>query len=358
MSTGLKRLVVGPSWIGDMVMAQSLYKLLIDREPNSKIHVIAPTWSIPILERMSEIDRAVELPLGHGELALRKRWELGRRLHEEGYEQAIILPRSLKASLVPFFASIPLRTGYRGEWRFGFINDMRSFDAAFLNQTVKRFVFLGLSPDENELPSISTPELITDESNLRLIANRLELDLDIQAVALMPGAEYGPAKRWPIEKYAELASRLVSVGLQVWILGSKKEYELGNAISTFVKNRNVINLCGKTSLEDVVDLAAAAKVAVTNDSGLMHVAAAVKTHVIGLYGSSSPSFTPPLTDTKNVFHLGLECSPCFQRECPLDHFRCMRNIEVDEICSAVITVLGGTRMGHSNLSVLDYGAKE
>ena len=344
----MKRLVVGPSWIGDMVMAQSLYKSLINREPDSKIHVVAPTWSIPVLGRMPEVDRILEFPVGHGELALKKRWEFGQKLQKEGYEQAIILPRSLKASLMPFFASIPLRTGYRGEWRFGLINDMRSFDSSILNQTVKRLVFLGLSSDKDELPSVPNPELFTDTENLLLVADRLKLNLEKQSVVMMPGAEYGPAKRWPIDKYAQLASRLVSVGLQVWILGSEKEAKLGNAISNFVKNHNVINLCGKTSLEDVIDLIAAAKVAVTNDSGLMHIAAAVKTHVIGLYGSSSPSFTPPLTETKDIFHLDLECSPCFRRECPLGHFRCMKNIEVGEICSAVITVLGGTKMEYQS----------
>ena len=176
---------------------------------------------------------------------------------------------------------------------------------------------------------------------IRDSAERLNISLEAEIVALIPGAEYGPAKRWPAAYYAELASRLVGVGLQVWILGSEKERELGDVVSASANHPNVINLCGKTSLVDVIDLLSIAKVAVTNDTGLLHVAAAVKTHVIGIYGSSSPEFTPPLTRTKDVFYLGLGCSPCFSRECPLGHFRCMREILVDEICSSVITVLGG-----------------
>jgi len=324
-----------------MVMAQALYKLLVSRDPGTEIHVVAPPWSIPVLERMPEVGRALELPVAHGEAGLGKRWNLGRSLREERYRRAIVLPRSLKASLVPFFASIPVRTGFRGEWRFGLINDMRPFEAERLDQTVKRFVSLGLDPEEGALPTIPNPRLDVDADNLCAVAERLGLDLEAEAVALIPGAEYGPAKRWPIECYADLASRLVAVGLQVWIVGSEKEHELGRAVGAAAAHPNATNLCGKTSLADVIDLLGAARVAVTNDSGLMHVAAAVRTHVVGIYGSSSPYFTPPLTDTKDVFYRDLECSPCFQRECPLGHLRCMTEIPVDEICSAVITALGG-----------------
>ena len=341
MSAGAKYLVVGPSWIGDTVMAQSLYKLLVSRDLSAEIHVVAPAWSVPVLDRMPEVTRAWELPVVHGELGIGKRWRLARKLRQEGFQRAIVLPRSLKASLVPFFASVPARTGYRGEWRFGLINDIRPFDAERLDQTIKRFVALGLGLEETALPSIPRPRLDIDRNNLCAATERLGLDSESDAVALIPGAEYGPAKRWPLKYYADLASRLVRVGLKVWILGSKKEYELGNAVSSPANHPNVINLCGETSLADVIDLLGAARVAVTNDSGLMHVAAAVGTHVMGIYGSSSPHFTPPLTDSKDVFYLDLECSPCFQRECPLGHFRCMTDLGVDELCSAVVTALGG-----------------
>ncbi len=337
-----KLLVVGPSWIGDMVMAQSLYKLLRKRGPEREIHVIAPVWSKPVLARMPEVGRAIELPVTHGEAGVGKRWRLGRELRTEGYQRAIVLPRSLKSSLIPFFASVPVRTGFRGEWRFGLINDMRAFDPARLDQTVKRFVALGLERDEARLPAAPEPSLRIDRDNARATVERLGLATDAEAVALIPGAEYGSAKRWPLESYGDLAARLVSVGLQVWVLGSENEHKLGETVSAAADHPNAINLCGKTSIADVIDLLGTTKVAVTNDSGLMHVAAAVDTHVIGLYGSSSPLFTPPLTDTKHVFYRELDCSPCFARECPLGHFRCMTEISVDSVCSAVITALGGS----------------
>ena len=341
MSAQQKILIVGPSWVGDMVMAQALYKLLLRRRPDAELHVVAPAWSKPILERMPEVSRTIELPLGHGELGFRVRRGLGRHLSSERYAQAIVLPRSFKSALVPYFASIPVRTGYRGEWRYGLLNDMRPFDTKRLDQTVKRFVALGIDRAETELPAIDNPSLQVDEENRVQTLGRFRLDADADTVALMPGAEFGPAKRWPLKNFVDLASRLARVGVRVWVLGSEKERPLGDAIVTSIDRPGARNLCGETSLAEVADLLSVTRAAVTNDSGLMHMAAAVQTQVVALFGSSSPSFTPPLTHTKRVFYLDLECSPCFQRHCPLDHFRCMREISVDAVCSAVVTTLGG-----------------
>jgi heptosyltransferase-2 len=340
-----KVLIVGPSWVGDMVMAQSLYQLLKSTNPETEIHVLAPPWSRPVLERMDQVTRAVELPAAHGELALRRRYELGRRLRAERYARAIVLPRSFKAALLPFFARIPIRTGYRGEHRYGVINDMRRLDPVVLDQTVKRFVALGPTREGTPLSPLAEPRLRTDETSLAQAKRRLKLPAAAEVVAMMPGAEYGDAKRWPLESYADLARRLANVGVDVWILGSEKERPLGQAIAESANRENVRNLCGRTTLGDVVDLLGAAKVAVTNDSGLMHVAAAVRTHVVALYGSTSPAMTPPLTSSKSVFHLALECSPCFQRECPLGHLRCLRDIAVDDVLSRVITALGDPGAG-------------
>jgi heptosyltransferase-2 len=340
-----KLLIVGPSWIGDMVMAQSLYKLLRSQDARTEIHVIAPAWSKPILERMPEVSRAIEVPVVHGELGLAKRRRLGRRLRAEEYTGAIILPRSLKSALLPFFAAVPVRTGFRGEWRYGLINDMRPFDPQRLDQTVKRFVALGLRRGEEQLPVMENPSLRVDPEAKAAARTRLGLNSTAEIVALMPGAEYGPAKRWPLQHYADLASRLVGVGIEVWVLGSEKERGIGESLRGAVDDARVHNLCGKTSLGEVVDLLSSAKVAVTNDSGLMHVAAAVRTHVVALYGSSSPQFTPPLTDAKDVFYRALDCSPCFERCCPLAHLECLRGIPVDSVCSSVVTALGGPQLG-------------
>lgn len=339
MSAVRKILVVGPSWVGDMVLAGSLYKLLRARFPQAAIDVVAPAWSLPLLERVPEVARAVELAVGHGELALGVRRRLGRQLAEEGYDRAIVLPRSFKAALVPFFASIPVRTGFLGEARWGLLNDIRPFDPERLDQTVKRFVALGLEPDEALPEPIAPPALEARFASFAALDSRLGLSGGGPAVALMPGAEYGPAKQWPIDRYAALAARLAAEGLRVWVLGSEKERALGETIVAGDRTGQILNLCGETRLEEAVDVLAASAVAVTNDSGLMHVAAAVGTHVVALYGSSSPSFTPPMTSQKTIIYLGLECSPCFERRCPLGHLRCLKEIGVEQVAAAALAAL-------------------
>ena len=337
--SGDKILVIGPSWVGDMVMAQALYRLLAERRPRAPIHVVAPEWSEAILARMPEVERRIALPVRHGELGLAKRYALGRRLRAERYSQAIVLPRSAKAALVPLFAGVPRRTGFRGEWRYGLLNDVRPFDPRRLDQTVKRFVALGLEPGEALPDALPRPRLAVDAANQRRLKERLGLEAPA-LLALMPGAEYGPAKRWPLERFAALAVRAANEGADVIVLGSARERPLGEAIAAQAGGARVRNLCGETSLADGVDLLAASAVAVTNDSGLMHVAAAVGTHVVAIYGSSSPRFTPALTDDKTVFWLELPCSPCFQRDCPLGHLRCLREIDADAVWPALARRLG------------------
>jgi len=322
-------LVVGPAWVGDMVMAQSLFITLKQRFPNSEIDVLAPSWSRPLLARMPEVHAAVMLPVEHGEFGWGVRKRLGRALNRR-YTRAVVLPRSWKSALVPAFASIPVRTGYRGEWRWGLINDMRTLDKKLLTQTVQRYVALGLPKDAPLPPAVPHPYLRVDKDNQAMLMDINRLHLRKPVVALLPGAEYGPAKRWPIARYAELAERIVASGRQVWVLGSAKEHDLGDAI---VKHavEGVTNLCGSTKLVDAVDLLALAQCAVTNDSGLMHMAAAVGVKLVAIYGSSSPKYTPPLTDKADVVYLDIVCSPCFQRECPLKHLNCLNHIPVDDI---------------------------
>jgi heptosyltransferase II len=315
-------LIVGPSWVGDMVMAQSLFKLLKDRSPGTELDVLAPAWSLPIIARMPQIRRGIVSPAGHGEIALRGRWQLARSLHATGYQQAIILPRSLKAALIPWMAGIPRRTGFRGEMRYHLVNDMHEFDERKLDQTVKRFVALGLEPSE-PMPPVPHPVLSVSAAHQEELMQGLNLATGRPVVAMMPGAEYGPAKCWPLEYFAALAGMLASDGYDVWVLGSAKDRAAGDSIASTGQAQN---LCGRTELEDAIDLLAYCEQAVSNDSGLMHIAAAVGTRVVALYGSTSPGFTPPLTENRVLHYLGIECSPCFQRECPLGHFRCMREI--------------------------------
>jgi heptosyltransferase-2 len=315
-----------------MVMAHSLVQLLAARRPDTDIDILAPQWSLPIIERMTEVRQGIVLPTRHAELGLRKRSRVAAQLRTNDYEQAIVLPRSLKAALVPWLAGIPRRTGYRGEMRYLLVNDVRPFDEAELDQTVKRFCALGLDRGDT-LADIPNPALSVSSENQARIMDKLGLRPDKRLIAMMPGAEFGPAKCWPIEYFAELAAKLGQAGFDICVLGSANDANAGEEIS---RGNGAHNLCGQTELADVVDLLAASEQCISNDSGLMHIAAAVGTRVIGIYGSTSPGFTPPLTDNRVLHDLKLECSPCFQRECPLGHLRCLRDIKPDRVYESVI----------------------
>jgi len=326
-------LVVGPSWVGDMVMAQSLYISLQQRLEEALIDVVAPPWSLPIVARMPEIRRGIGLPLSHGKFGFSTRRRIGASLRSHRYHQSIVLPRSWKAALLPFFAGIPWRTGYRGELRFGLLNDIRALDKSILTQTVQRYVALGLPRESSQPPEVPAPRLSVNLDNQRYLMESLGLDSVQPIIAFMPGAEYGPAKQWPAEYYSLLAGRLIGQGFQVWIFGSENERRLGEEIAS--PHAGVHNLCGRTRLEEVIDLMAATRLAVSNDSGLMHVAAAVDIPVVAIYGSSSASFTPPLTEKKSILSRDLECSPCFERRCPLGHYRCLRDIKPEQVLELV-----------------------
>ncbi|MGB5211258.1 MAG: lipopolysaccharide heptosyltransferase II [Gammaproteobacteria bacterium] len=336
-------LVVGPAWVGDMVMSQSLFIRLAEHRPDLQLDVLAPGWSMPLLERMPQVNQVIEMPLGHGEFGFLERRRLGRSLRARDYRQAIVLPRSFKSALVPYFAGVPRRTGYRGEMRFGLLNDMRALDKRRLTQTVQRYVSLGLPADAVQPPDVPEPCLRVDPDNQRRLISALSLNPDRPIVAIMPGAEYGPAKCWPLEHFASVARSLVERECLVWIMGSERDRAAGE---TIIKQAGVTardgrgsgelrNLCGQTTLTDAVDLLALADFALSNDSGLMHVAAAVGCYVVAVYGSSTPDYTPPLNANSTVHYLRLDCSPCFERDCPLGHLNCLRGISPDSVLQSL-----------------------
>ncbi|WP_199053021.1 lipopolysaccharide heptosyltransferase II [Aquitalea sp. ASV15] len=333
-----KILVIGPSWVGDSVMAQPLYQRLHERHPGLELHVFAPAWTLPLLERMPEVAKAHLNPFGHGTLRLRERWQTARRLKAEGFDQAIILPNSLKSALIPLFAGIPLRTGFIGESRYWILNDSRELDEQELPMMVERFC--ALAEDRNKpLPRpIAHPTLVTNAQSRQQTASRLQLDTSRPVIAFCPGAEYGPAKRWPARHFAELAKRFAAAGFAVWLFGSGKDKEISEQIASQAAG-TAINLCGKTGLEEAIDLMGLARLAVCNDSGLMHVAAALGKPLVALYGSSSPDFTPPLSDQAAVVSLNLDCSPCFERNCPYQHTNCLEQLEPDLAWQAALRFL-------------------
>ncbi len=335
-------LIIGPSWVGDMVMAQTLFACLKQRHPGCAIDVLAPEWSRPILERMPEVREALSFPLGHGVLDLAARRRIGAGLKGR-YQQAILLPNSLKSALVPFFAGIPKRTGWRGEMRLGLLNDIRKLDKDRYPLMIERFMALAFEPGAALPQPYPRPALAIDPASRDAALATFGLQLDRPVLALCPGAEFGEAKRWPVEHYAKVAELKIREGWQVWLFGSKNDHPVGEEIRARLipgLREEALNLAGDTSLAEAIDLLSCAAAVVSNDSGLMHVAAALNRPLVAVYGSTSPQFTPPLADQVEVVRLGLECSPCFERTCRFGHYNCLRQLEPRPVLDALGRLVG------------------
>jgi len=302
-------LVVAPNWIGDALMAQPLHARL-----RGEVDVIAPEWVAPVMRRMPEVRSVIAAPFRHGPLQLRERWKLGRQIKGQ-YDQAYVLPNTWKSALVPFFAGIPRRTGYVGEFRYGLLNDTRKAGGASMAAHYAALAGDGPVPPPRLRVSAEEAEQAKRKFG---IAGRYAV--------LCPGAEYGPAKRWPY--FVELSKRL---DLPAIVLGSAKDIAASRGI-------NGTNLVAKTTLDEAMALISGAQFVVSNDSGLMHIAAALGRAQVALFGSSSPEHTPPQSPAARVLWLHIECSPCFQRECPLGHFRCMRDMTVEMVLDQLKTI--------------------
>ncbi|MTD28884.1 ADP-heptose--LPS heptosyltransferase RfaF [Erwinia sorbitola] len=307
----MKILVIGPSWVGDMMMSQSLYRTLKAEHPDAVIDVMAPAWCRPLLSRMPEVNQAVAMPLGHGALEIAERRRLGKMLKANGYDRAFVLPNSFKSALIPFFADIPRRTGWRGEMRYGLLNDLRKLDKSAFPLMVQRYV--ALAYDKTRIHSASDlpqpllwPQLAVQDAEKQAAISAFGLASGRPMIGFCPGAEFGPAKRWPHYHYATLAQRLIDQGYQVVLFGSAKDHDTGQQILATLADdsrQHCRNLAGETQLEQAVILLAACDAVVSNDSGLMHIAAALNRPLVALYGPSSPDFTPPLSDKARVIRL-------------------------------------------------------
>ncbi len=322
-------LVIGPSWVGDMVMAQCLFSALKQRWPDAAIDVMAPAWAGPLVRRMPEVRARLETPFQRRKLGLAERWRIGRALAGR-YDRAYVMPGSWKSALVPFFARIPVRVGHLREMRYGLLNTIVPLPEETKRRTAHAFFALA------EGGTFAPPRLSVDGANQAALLAGFGLSGQRYAT-LMPGAEFGPAKRWPAERYAQLARELSTRGLTIVLLGSPNEAGTTADIARLVDG--AIDLAGKTMLEDAIDLIAGAELAVCNDSGLMHVAAAVGTPLVAVYGSTSPANTPPLSPRAETVWLGIDCSPCHKRICPLGHMNCLELLDAGKVLAAVDRVM-------------------
>jgi heptosyltransferase-2 len=333
----VKILVIAPSWVGDCMLMQPMLARLLQRHPDAQIDVFSPPWTAALLRQMTEVNKVIINPFSHGAFKLTARYILGRQLRATQYDQAVVLPNSLKSALVPFFAKIPLRTGFIGEMRYGLLNDARRLNKNELPLMVERFSLLAEARGESLKRPLPQPYLRVAVEQREIILDKFGLVLKQPIAVFCPGAEYGPAKRWPVPYFAELAQHLRALGYSVWLVGSPKDREVGDKIIA-LGNNACHNFCGATDLTEAIALLSCADLVVSNDSGLMHIAAALNRPMLAIYGSSSPRFTPPLSALAHVLKLDMKCSPCFKRECPLGHFDCMKQLTPAEVAKFIPTV--------------------
>ena len=343
-------LIIAPNWIGDAVMTQPLLVSIKTLYPDSTIDVLASTWVAPIYRACSEINEVIEAKFEHKQLQWGLRRQLAKQIAAKQYQACFVLPNSFKSALIPWLANIPLRIGYRGEMRFGLIN-IPLDNPSKVNRPpmVEHYLALShlLNDTEQSKPQVLTPRLNVSQSARQSVEaklNKANINLSEPNAAiyvLCPGAEYGVTKRWPTEHFAALANEIISSNPsnQIILLGSQGDQALGQEITSHTASvSNIHNWCGNTSLDEAIALIGLSKAVVSNDSGLMHVAAALNIPQVAIFGSSDPSHTPPLSDKAKVIWLHLPCSPCHKRECPLGHLKCLKDILPQQVLATLRTL--------------------
>ncbi len=335
-------LIVAPNWIGDCVMAQPLLAMLKQKNPGLAIDVLAPAWVAPVWRVMSEVDTVIDVPFRHGVLQLRERWRYAQILRQRGYSAAYVLPNTLKSALLPWFAGIKSRIGYKGESRYGLINLMHHDDQQAPRAMVPFYTALATAPQAQAPGNLQRPVLQVSNEKITEALATLDLSAQQPIIAFAPGAEFGNAKRWPARHFAALANTVLQAhpNVQIVLLGSPKDSTVCDEIKTLCPA--VHHLAGKTSLDQAVSLIAFASAMVSNDSGLLHIASALNRPVIALYGPTDPDHAPPFSDIAHSLSLRLACAPCKQRECPLGHHDCMQKMGSDMVWRPLQAILQGT----------------
>ena len=337
----MRTLLIAPAWVGDMVMAEPLVRLLHAQQPELEVHVAAPASTLSLALRMNHVTATHDWPFAHGVFDAAGRWRVARQLRSLRFERVIVLPNSWKSALVPFLAGIPQRIGFVGEARYGLLNDVRTLRPAELPMLVQRFVALGM-PRDALCPGATAPLLEADAAQSANLRQAFAPDRTEPVLALCPGAEFGESKRWPCSHFAHLATEFIARGWQVWLFGAQKDVAAGTAIADSLAQAHrhrLIYLIGRTSLLDAVDLLACADAVVSNDSGLMHVAAALGRRVVGVFGSTSERFTPPLGARTQAISLSLPCRPCFERTCRYGHYDCLQKLSPARVLAVLDQLL-------------------
>jgi heptosyltransferase-2 len=339
-------LIIAPNWIGDAVSTQPLLANLKVLYPDSKIDILASNWVAPVYRACSEVHEVIEAKFEHKKLQWSLRKEIAKEIEAKNYQACFVLPNSFKSALISWLANIPFRIGYRGELRFGLIN-LALDNPSKVNRPPMVEHYLALSQllkDDESIPLDKfVPKLNVSGAAKQQAGQKLQ-DANINRdsiYAICPGAEYGPSKRWPTEYFAVLAQQLIKQNSnnQIILLGGKNDYSLAQEITSPSKLvSNIHNWCGNTSLDEAIALIGMSKAVVSNDSGLMHIAAALQIPQVAIFGSSDPAHTPPLSDRAKIMWLNMSCSPCHKRVCPLGHLRCLKDILPEQVLATLNTL--------------------
>jgi heptosyltransferase-2 len=334
VSAGSPILIVPYMWIGDFVRCHTVVRLLRARFPDRPVDMLTTRMVAPLLDYMPGVRKGIVFDLPRKRIAFAQHRALADLLRAERYGDVLIMPRTWKSALAPFLAGISRRTGFLGEMRFGLLNDLRSGERA-LPRMVERCAALAL-PKRAALPDLPLPQLAVPRDALAAWRDRMRLAADGRPVAVLAPGAVGPSKRWP--GYGELAARLTELGFAVWVVGGPDETALAAEIARHAPGTR--DLTGPDLRNAILALAAAA-VAVSNDSGLLHVAAAIGTPSVGIFGPTSPWHWAPLNPLAAVIETKTDvpCRPCHKPTCRLVHHRCMRDIPMEQVEAAVQTAM-------------------
>ncbi|ASK78053.1 lipopolysaccharide heptosyltransferase II [Paraphotobacterium marinum] len=334
-------LIIAPAWLGDLVMSHALLKKL-KREQTVQLDLAVPNWLVPVAKRIPEIRNIISIPFKHKELKVYKRYLFSKSLRTYHYDQVIVIPKTFKSALLAYWSHVPLRTGWVGEQRYFLLNDLRK-NMKKVHLNVNRYLQLGEKKNSallnDPIPEKYYPKLMVNKKNLNHLVKKFNIPLETDVIAICPGASGGEAKKWPKKYFSELIKDLIKKDFKILILGAPSDQarcdEIYNSINESQKD-SVINLCGSTSLEDLIDILSLCKTAVSNDSGNLFVAAAVGINVVAIYGPTTPDYTPPLTKKAKILHTDISCRPCHEKVCPLKHHKCMEELFPKMVSQAVL----------------------
>lgn len=331
--------MIAPPWVGDLVFTQSLFRLLKQRYLDCRITVLAAPYLRTLLAKMPEVDRWLPSPFQSGRFDLKARLSLAFKIRKQGFTDVYLISNSWKSALMPFLAGIVRRIGWRGEMRYGLLNDLRIFNRLLLPLMYERFAALAFDRGQWFKRPLPRPQLATSQVELNKVVIKLRLDVTSRPVlAIAVGSAGGECKCWPINHQIVLARHYLQLGWQVWLLGGASESVKADRIQQATDWR-CVDLTGDTDLGEITELLVLPKVLVAGDTGLLHLAAAVGTAVVGIYGSTTPMFTPPLTDMGVALWRRDSCSPCYRKKCVYGDMHCLWGITPQQVITAVEQLL-------------------